>query len=427
EIKKVTRIAIIGGGFIGLELAEQFSRRNFHVTVVDAQEQVLAQLDPGMAEFVHKELVDHNVKLILGAPLVAIKSPNEIETKDIQPMCGWVVAGTEAPFAADMVILGLGVRPETALARKAGLEIGTLGGIRVNEYLQSSQPHIWAVGDAIEVKHPVSNAWALIPLGGPANRQGRMAADNIFGKQQTYGGTLGTAVLRVFDLTVALVGLNESKLKAANIPFQTVNIHPSNHAGYYPGAERIDLRLSFAPETGRILGAQAIGKSGVDKRIDIIATAMKGGMTVRDLAQLELAYAPPFGSAKDPINLIGMAASDLLDGLVEQIQAEDLEHLPNNIVVDVRSEKERQGGFIPGSIHLPLPELRKKLSELPTDKDIVVSCQSGQRSYFAARLLRLKGFSVKNLSGGYLTWAHRSGVKSALPAHEGSSVKGQVQ
>ena len=409
--QKVTRVAIIGGGFIGLELAEQFHRRKLDVTVVDAQEQVLAQLDPGMAEFVHQELKAHDVKLLLGAPLVAVKSPNEIETKESPPKCGWVVAGPNAPFAADLVILGLGVRPDVGLARKAGLQIGDLGGIRVNEHLQSSLAHIWAVGDAIEVKHPVSDASTLIALGGPANRQGRMVADNIFGKQQAYDGTLGTAILRVFDLTVGVVGLNESRLKVSTIPYQAVNIHPVNHAGYYPGAERIDLKLLFDPTKGTILGAQAIGKSGVDKRIDVLATAMKGGMTVRDLAQIELAYAPPYGSAKDPINLIGMVASDVLDGLVEQVQTEDLEALINTVVVDVRSEKERQAGFIPGSIHLPLPELRKRLCELPKDKDIVVNCQSGQRSYFASRLLRLNGFPVRNLSGGYLTWVHRPKAK----------------
>lgn len=425
ESQQVERVVIVGGGFIGLEMAEQFVRRRMGVTVIDAQPQVIAQLDPGMAEYVHRELRRHGVRLVLGAPLAGIRPADEIETKEQFPRCGWVNAGSQPPIAADLIILGLGVRPDLTLARKAGLAIGELGGIKVNEFLQTNLPNIWAVGDAIEVKHPVSDTWALIPLGGPANRQGRMVADNIFGKGQSYAGTLGTAILRVFDLTAAVVGLNESRLKAAGLQYGVVNTHSANHAGYYPGAQRIDLKLLFHPKTGAILGAQAVGKEGVDKRIDVIATAMHGRMSVADLAQLELAYAPPFGSAKDPINLAGMAASDVLDGLVEQVQPEQLYSQSASLLLDVRSAAERQGGAIPNSVHIPLPELRARLSELPRDKEIIVHCQSGQRSYFACRMLALKGYAVKNLSGGYLTWSHCSECNSGSAANKTVALSGR--
>ncbi|MBS1997707.1 MAG: FAD-dependent oxidoreductase [Cyanobacteria bacterium SZAS LIN-2] len=404
---KPLRAVVAGGGFIGLEMAEQLVRRGLDVTLIDGKEQVLAPIDPEMAALVHSELRKQGVKLVLGEPIAAFRAPSEVPSPKAEiPKSCWVMAGDNAPIAADLVILGLGIRPEVTLARNAGLTIGERGGIRVDENLQTSAPGIWAVGDAIEVRHPVNGEWTLIALGGPANRQGRIAANNILGAREVYSGTIGTAILRVFDLTVTSVGLNELQLKAGNIAYEMVYIHPTNHAGYYPGAERLDMKVLFQKESGTLLGAQVVGKDGVDKRIDVLATAIKARMTIRDLAELELAYAPPFGSAKDPINLAGMAGTNVLDGFTEQVHWHQVEALSKGgaCLIDVRSSAERERGHIGGSIHIPLPELRNRLSEIPADKDIVTYCQSGQRSYIAYRILKQHGFRVQNLSGGYLTW-----------------------
>jgi NADPH-dependent 2,4-dienoyl-CoA reductase/sulfur reductase-like enzyme/rhodanese-related sulfurtransferase len=406
--QKPRRAVIAGGGFIGLEMAEQLIRKGLSVTLIDSKEQVLAPIDPEMAALAHNELRKQGVKLVLGAPISAFLAPEEkISSFSDAPKSCWVLAGDNEPMPADLVILGLGIRPEVSLAREAGLVIGDHGGIRVNEKLQTSSPNIWAVGDAIEVRHPVSGEWTLIALGGPANRQGRIAANNILGASESYNGTIGTAVLRIFDLTVASVGLNEGQLKTSKIPYELVYVHPTNHASYYPGAARLDMKVLFNRATGVLLGAQVIGKDGADKRIDILATAIKGHMTIRDLAELELAYAPPFGSAKDPINLAGMAGTNLLDGILEQVHYDQIATLIESGVclIDVRSAEERAQGFIRGSIHIPLPELRKRLFEIPSEKNIVTYCQSGQRSYIAYRQLKQKGFNVKSLSGGYLTWS----------------------
>ncbi len=401
--KKAKNAVIVGGGFIGLELAEQLKNRGLDVSLIDSGAQVLAPIDAEMAGLVHQELQKHGIKLRLSSPIREFLPPSGNDS----PLCCWTVAGDAEPIASDIVILGLGIRPEIKLAEKAGVMVGDRGGIRVNEYLQTSNPNIWAVGDAIEVVHPVSKALTRIALGGPANRQGRIAADNIFGKLEKYKGTLGTAIIRVFDLTIALVGLNEIQLKQSGIGFEKIYLHPSHHAGYFPGAERLDMKVLFQKETGEVLGAQIVGKEGVDKRIDILATAMKAHMTIDDLAELELAYAPPFGSAKDPINLLGMIGLNIRDGSLIQVQWDELSKLPaeDYCVIDVRSKKERDGGHIPGSLHIPLPELRQALNKLPKDKTIVTSCQSGQRSYYAYRFLRQNGFAVKNLAGGYLTWS----------------------
>jgi rhodanese-related sulfurtransferase len=286
------------------------------------------------------------------------------------------------------------------------LEIGQRGGLRVNEHLQTSDPNIWAVGDAIEVRDAVTGEWAVIPLAGPANRQGRLAADNMLGRPARYAGTWGTAIARVFGLTAACTGANEKSLRQAGLAFEAVHLHPASHASYYPGAQPIALKLLFAPETGRLLGAQAVGREGVDKRIDVLATAMQAGLTADELAELELAYAPPYGSAKDPVNLAGMAAQNVAAGLVQLAQWHEVRELDplRQLLLDVRTEAERRAGHIPGSVHLPLHELRARLAELPSDREIVVHCQSGQRSYFACRLLSQKGFRVRNLTGSYRTW-----------------------
>jgi NADPH-dependent 2,4-dienoyl-CoA reductase/sulfur reductase-like enzyme/rhodanese-related sulfurtransferase len=412
------RAVVVGGGYIGLEMAEQLRHRGFDVTVVEAAPQVMAPLDPEMAAWLHAELRANGVTLLLDNPVASFEPPTEQEPA----RASIVVLKKGQRIPADSVVLGLGVKPEVSLARDAGLEIGTLGGIRVNESLQTNDPHIWAVGDAIEVRDGVTNQWALIPLAGPANRQGRIAADSIFGRPSRYEQTWGTAILRLFNLTAGCTGANEKSLRREAIPFQAIHLHPGSHAGYYPGAEPIALKVLFAPDTGKLLGAQAVGRDGVDKRIDVLATALKAGMSVHDLAELELAYAPPYGSAKDPVNLAGMAAQNVLDGLVAIAQWNEIQPptLPSDtsspsdksqetvtepfLLIDVRRPDERERGFILGSIHVPLDQLRRRLNELPRDREIITYCQSGQRSYNAARILSQNGFRVRNLTGSYRTW-----------------------
>ena len=395
------RAVVVGGGYIGLEMAEQLRHRGFDVTVVEALPQVMTPLDPEMAAWLHAELRANGVSLHLNDPVVSFEPPSEEPART-----SIVVLKSGQRLPADSVVLGLGVKPEVGLAREAGLEIDKMGGIRVNEYLQTGDPHIWAVGDAIEVRDGVTGQWALIPLAGPANRQGRIAADNILGRPCRYEHTWGTAILRLFNLTAGCTGANEKTLRRAAIPFQAIHLHPGSHAGYYPGAQPIALKVLFAPDTGRLLGAQAIGHEGVDKRIDVLATALKGAMTVHDLAELELAYAPPYGSAKDPVNLAGMAAQNVLAGDVTLAQWNEvtLLDLRTTLLLDVRDLDERARGFIPGSTHIPLDELRQRLGELPRDHEIITYCQSGQRSYNAARILSQHGFRVRNLTGSYRTW-----------------------
>ena len=396
------RAVVVGGGYIGLEMAEQLRHRGFDVTVVEALPQVMTPLDPEMAAWLHAELRANGVALHLNDPVVAFEPPSEQEPA----RASIVVLKSGHRLPADSVVLGLGVTPEVSLAKDAGLEIGNLGGIRVNEQLQTSDPHIWAVGDAIEVRDGVTDQWALIPLAGPANRQGRIAADNVFGRPTRYEHTWGTAILRLFTLTAGCTGANEKSLRRAAIPFQAIHLHPGSHAGYYPGSEPIALKVLFAPDSGKLLGAQAVGHEGVDKRIDVLATALKAGMTMHDLAELELAYAPPYGSAKDPVNLAGMAAQNVLAGDVALAQWNEIASLNSSttLLLDVRRFDERAQGFISGSVHIPLDELRQRLSELPRNREIIAYCHSGQRSYIATRILSQQGFRVRNLTGGYRTW-----------------------
>lgn len=401
---RACRAVVVGGGYIGLEMAEQLVRHGgLSVTVVEALPQVMTPLDPEMAAWLHLELQKHGVELFLDNPVSAFDVPGTGESA----RASMVLLKNGERLYADTVVLGLGVRPEAGLAQNAGLEIGAHGGIRVNEHLQTTDPHIWAVGDAIEVRDAITGAWSLIPLAGPANRQGHIAADSIFGRPTRYPGTWGTAILRLFDLTAGCTGANEKTLRATGIPYQALHLHPGSHAGYYPGGEPIALKILFAPDTGKLLGAQAIGREGVDKRIDVIATALKGGMTVHDLAELELAYAPPYGSAKDPVNLAGMAAKNVLDGDVSLAQWYEVAALDpaRTVLLDVRRADERAKGFIPGSIHIPLDELRGRLGELPRDREIIVACHTGQRSYFASRVLAQNGFHVRNLTGAWRTWS----------------------
>ena len=394
---------VIGGGYIGLEMTEQLHRRGLAVSLVEALPQVMAPLDPEMGAWLHQELRARSVDLHLDDAVAAFEPPQTAE----RARASVVVLNSGRRLPADVVVLGLGVRPEVGLARDAGLRIGDRGGVRVNEFLQTSDPDIWAVGDVIEVRDAITGEWGVIPLAGPANRQGRIAADNLFGRLSRYEGTLGTAILRLFSLTAGCTGASEKTLRRSGLPFEALHLHPGSHAGYFPGAEPLALKILFAPDTGRLLGAQAVGKDGVDKRIDVLATALKAGLTVHDLAELELAYAPPFGSAKDPVNLAGMAAQNVLNGDVRLAQWREVAHLDpkTTFLLDVRTGAERQEGFIPGSVHIPLHELRARMAEVPRDREIIVACQSGQRSYFAARLLAQHGFAVRNLTGSYRTWS----------------------
>lgn len=396
------RAVVVGGGYIGLEMAEQLKRRGLAVTVVEASPQVMAPLDPEMAAWLHEELSSNDVALHLGDSVASFEAPRVGESA----RASVVVLKSGTRIEADTVVLGLGVRPEVTLAKGAGLELGGLGGIRVNDFLQTSDPRIWAVGDAVEVRDRVTGAWSIIPLAGPANRQGRIAADNIFQRPSRYEGTWGTAILRLFDISAGCAGANEKMLRKAKIPYESLQLHPGSHAGYYPGAEPIAMKILFAPDTGRLLGAQAVGAEGVDKRIDVLATALQQGMTVYDLVELELAYAPPFGSAKDPVNLAGMAAQNRLAGDVGFAQWHEVASLDPNqsVLLDVRRPDEWDKGGIPGAIRMPLDEIRTRMNELPRDHEIIVHCQSGQRSYFACRLLGQHGFRVRNLVGGFRTW-----------------------
>ncbi len=402
------RAVVVGGGYIGLEMAEQLRHRGLQVAVAEALPQVMAPLDPEMAAWLHTELRRNGLDLHLGDAVAGFEEPGAGE----EAGASVVVLRSGARLPADVVILGLGVKPDVGLAREAGLELGTLGGIRVDEQMRTSDPHIWAVGDAVEVRNAVTGQWSLIPLAGPANRQGRIAADAIFGRDARYGGTFGTAILRLFGINAGCTGANEAALNRAGIPFEAVHLHPGSHAGYYPGAEPLAMKVLFAPDSGRLLGAQVVGHDGVDKRIDVLATALKAGMGVHELAELELAYAPPFGSAKDPVNLAGMAAANALAGDVRLAHWHEIETLDGEaVLLDVRGSAERDGGAIEGSLHIPLPELRDRLEELPRDREVVVYCQSGQRGYYAARLLAQHGYRVRNLTGAYRTWntAHGRG------------------
>jgi NADPH-dependent 2,4-dienoyl-CoA reductase/sulfur reductase-like enzyme/rhodanese-related sulfurtransferase len=396
---------VLGGGFIGLEAAEQLHRRGMHVTVVEKNPQVLTPLDPEMAAHLQIELAKKGIALKLANPVVGFED-------------GTAVLQTGERIAAEIVIVGIGVKPETSLARAAGLEIGRSGGIKVNEFLQTSDPHIWAAGDAIEVGHFVTGEPSVIPLAGPANRQGRMIADNILGRGKSYEGTLGTAIVRVFDLAAACTGANEKTLKRLGRTYEVVHLHPNSHAGYFPGAKSLAMKLLFDPDTGAILGAQVVGEDGADKRIDVIATAIRAGMTIDDLADLELAYAPPYGSAKDPVNLMGMAAQNIGDELVHVVQWHEVAAVLSSgthTILDVREPGERDGGIIPGSFSIPLGDLRRRMGELSKDRPILVHCASGQRSYNACRVLMQHGFDCKNLTGSYKTWiaAQSAGVPSS--------------
>jgi len=387
---------VVGGGFIGLEMAENLARRGLAVTVLEKLPQVMASLDPEMAVPIHTHLTTEGVALHLNDGLASIQ---ELPERGLV-----VVAESGARLQADLVILALGVKPDVGLARDAGLAIGARGGIVVDDQMRTSDPHIWAVGDAVEVPDVVTGQETVLPLAGPANRQGRVAAESIAGRRTAFRGVQATAVVGVLGLTVASTGASEKGLRRAGVSnFQSVYLHPGHHAGYYPGAKPIHLKLLFSNIDGRILGAQAVGCEGVEKRIDVIATAIQFGGTVHHLAEAELCYAPQFGAAKDPVNLAGMLAQNVLNG---DMPVADWHALGDTsaLLLDVREPGEFADGHVPNALNIPLSQLRIRHGELPVDRDIWVYCGVGQRAYYAVRFLAQCGYRASNLSGGYATY-----------------------
>ena len=385
---------VIGGGFIGVEIAENLVHRGISTSLVEATDQVLMPLDPEIATLVATEMLAQGVNLHLGSSVVKI-GPDSVD----------LLNGQNIP--AELVILAIGVRPEIGLAKAAGLTIGSRNGIQVDEFNRTSNQDIYAVGDAAQKTDALDGSATLVPLANLANRHGRVVADHIAGRTVRPVKTIGTAIVKVFDLMIATTGWNEKRLEAAGRAHQSIHTHPNSHAGYYPGAKAMVLKLIFDPKTGEILGAQGIGTEGVDKRIDVIATAMRGGITAPELADLELAYAPPFGSAKDPVNMLGYIAENVISGLVETAQWSEIDVFTSRgfELIDVRSAGEFARGHIPGAINISVDEIRERKSEI-TSKNLLVNCQVGQRGHTAALLLKELGFNAVNLDGGYLTWSN---------------------
>ena len=396
DAKQAKSAVVVGGGFIGLEMAENLAHRGLSVTVVEMLNQVMPPLDPEMAQPVQQHMEAHGIKMALGDGVAGFET-NE---------AGQLVVSTKsgAAHAGDLVILAIGVRPETALSKAAGLELGERGGIRVDDQMHTSDPHIWAVGDAVETRDIITGQATLIPLAGPANRQGRIAADVICGRDSHFRGVQGTAICGVFDIAVASTGASEKALQRAGITdYDKVYLHPNQHVGYYPGAKQINLKLIFRKSDGRILGAQAVGEADVARRMDVIATAIQFGGTVYDLEEAELCYAPQFGGAKDPVNFAGMIASNALRG---DNPLADWGQLGSDgaFLLDVRDPDEFEEGHIPGAVNLPLNEIRTRMEELPRDREISIYCGVGQRAYYATRILLQNGYHARNLAGGIRTY-----------------------
>jgi len=397
-VKKGVKDAIIvGGGFIGLEMAENLLTKGISVSIVEMLPQLMPPFDPEMVTPLHNHLRSKDISLYLNDPVARFE---EAEDDKIS-----VITKTGKSYAADMVILSIGVRPEVKLARDAGLEIGDLGGIRVDNKMRTSDEHIWAIGDAVEVKDFVTGRWTLVPLAGPANREGRLVADAIFGRDVKFRGVQGTSVVGVLGMTLASTGTSEKTLKRINesseeIPYRKVYVNAPNHASYYPGAKEMLIKLLFSPDDGKILGAQAIGFDGVEKRIDVISMAIQKKATVYDLEDAELCYAPPYGAAKDAVNLAGMVAANMLRGDSPTVHWDEVSKT-DAFILDARTKREFEAGHIDRAINIPLDELRGRLDELPKDKEIWVYCKAGKRSYFATRILRANGYDAINISGGY--------------------------
>lgn len=406
-------VVLAGGGYIGLELAENFKELGMEVTIVQRPKQLMNPLDGDMAAFVHAKMRSKGVNLMFGRTVAGFENGKEgirVLLKDGESL------------DTEMVILAIGVAPDTYLAREAGLELGMKGSIVVNDRMETSVPNIFAAGDAVEIKHYITGEKALISLAGPANKQGRIAADNICGGDSRYPGSQGSSVIKVFDMTVASTGINERTAKNAGIAYDKVYLSPSNHAAYYPGGKIMNMKVIFEKETYKLLGAQIIGYDGVDKRIDVLATAMYAGITGIQLKELDLAYAPPYSSAKDPVNMAGFMIENIAKGRLEQFFIEDVESLPRDgsvILLDTRTQWEYANGHIDGFINIPVDELRDRISELDKNKKIYLICQSGLRSYIAYRMLTQEGFNCRNFSGGFRLYETVTGdqeaAREALP------------
>ncbi|MEZ6057662.1 MAG: FAD-dependent oxidoreductase [Planctomycetaceae bacterium] len=399
--RDVQEAVVVGAGFIGLELVENFVKRGIRTTLVELLDQVLPPLDKELTTPILQELKAHGVRVILGRSAQSFQATAKglaVQLPDGEQL------------SAQLVVLGIGVRPENKLAVDAGLDVGPRGGIRVDATMRTSDPDIFAAGDVIETRCDVTGESTQMPLAGPANRQGRIAADNIMGRASQFRGVQGTAIVGVFNKTAAMTGQSEKSLRRIGLPYKKVYVHPSHHAGYYPGATPMTLKVMFDPETGRILGAQGVGGDGVDKRIDVLAVAIQAKLTVYDLEQLELCYAPQYGSAKDPVNMVGFVAAGMLQGTHPQIDIDDILTLPEAdrpFLLDVRTPAEFAAGHIPNSINIPVDDLRNRLEELPKNREIAAYCKVGQRGYIATRILLQHGYPTKNLSGGYTTYTHK--------------------
>lgn len=393
--KNPRSVILAGGGFISLELAENLRHLGMEVTIIQRPKQLMNPFDVDMASFIHSEMRSHGIRLLLGHTVEGFE-----ETEN--GVC--VLLKEEAPLFADMAVLAIGVSPDTRLAEMAGLKLGIKNSIIVNERMETSVPNIFAVGDAVQVKHFVSGEDSLISLAGPANKQGRIAADNICGKDSRYSGSQGSSIIKVFNMTAAVTGLNEKSAKKAGLSVDKVILSPMSHAGYYPGGKVMTMKVVFEKETYRLLGAQIVGYEGVDKRIDVLATAIRAGMKATDLNELDLAYAPPYSSAKDPVNMAGFMIENIASGQLKQFHLEDINDLPLDgsvTLLDARTEGEFSRGHVTGFINIPVDQLRENLNKLPKDKPVYVMCQSGLRSYIACCILKGEGYDAYNFSGGY--------------------------
>lgn len=398
---KPKTVAVIGGGFIGLEMVENLHGLDMKVSLVEAGSQVLPIYDCEMINTIHQQLLDHDISLYLNNGLKAIKRKENQLLLEL----------AQGSLAVDFVILAIGVKPLTSLAQKAGLEIGLTGGLKVNQYMQTSDADIYAAGDVVEVVHKITQKPILLALAGVANRQARTAAFNIAGIKRKFDTVIGTSIVKIFNLTAAITGASEKQLQDSNILYDKVYLHPSNHAGYYPDSSLLSIKLLFDKIEGKILGGQIIGKEGVDKRIDVLATALKGDFTVYDLGNLELAYAPPYGTTRDPINYAGDIAAKVVDKSLKQFfwnNCDDIDY-EKIFLIDTRTPQEFAKGSICKAVNIPLDEIRSRLDEIPKEKKVYIFCHSGLRSYVASRVLKQEGFKVYNLSGGYLSWFRSAG------------------
>lgn len=388
---------VLGAGFIGMEMLEMLHSAGLKVSLLESGSQVMRMLDPEMAAILQQYLRHQGIDLILNAQATVMNGGDEVDS---------IVLADGRVIPADIVVMGLGVKPENTLARRAGLEIGATGGIVVNEFLQTSDPHIYAAGDVIESANFFTGEARHFPMASPANRQGWLVAGNIAGNSRLYPGVQGTAIVKVMDMVAAATGENEKDLQRQGRPYVCCHLHPASHATYYPGASQMTMKLIFTPDEGQLLGAQIVGFDGVDKRIDVLSTAMRAGLTIDDLQELELAYAPPFASAKDPVNMAAYVAGNILDGKVDVVYWWEVADrmAQGSLLIDVRTPAETSAGMVPGAVNIPVDSIRDQLDNIPRDRELMVYCRVGQRSYIASRILRQHGFNVKNISGGYLLY-----------------------